>query len=199
MDKLRCYHFNNFYFSGIQAGIQSHHSFMEIYNKYKNDRDSTQFNMMDEWAENNKTVIVLNGGMQSDIEEMEAFLDNKNNNYPWASFREAKEASNGTLTNAGIILPDTIFKMSRLISSNHPKILASRGIGDGRKFDNGELQILVVDEGVLVEFNPKMDNFSLVKPILEAPFQTEFSLKTRLYSNFEVELMARLSLFSLAA
>lgn len=198
MDKLRCYHFNNFYFPGIHAGIQSHHSFMEIYNKYKNDRDSIQFHTMDEWAEDYKTVVVLNGGMQCHLEEMDSFLDNEHNNFPWASFREAKEAANNTMTNVGIILPDSIFKMSRLIANNHPEVLGSRGVGDGIVFNNGELKILVVDEGIIVDFNPKKEGFSLVELILDDPFESDFKLDSHFYSNFEVEFMARLSMCSLA-
>jgi hypothetical protein len=196
MDNTRCYHFNNFYFAGLHAGIQSHHSFMEIFNKHNDDNKdhSFQLDLTRKWAKSDKTVIVLNGGMQMHLEELEAFLNHDDNKYPWAAFRESKEAANSALTNVGIILPDYIFKMSRVIVNNHPKVLESRGVGDGFTFKNKEIDILVVDDGIIVSYKPKNDAFSLIKPVLSSPYKDDFSLKSHFYSNFEVEFMARMSL-----
>jgi hypothetical protein len=197
MDNLRCYHFNNFYFSGVHAGIQSHHSFMEIFNKYKYEDTSPQMDMLNDWAENYKTVIVLNGGMQVNLEEMEAFLSKDDNPFGWASFREAKMAANEALTSVGVILPDHIFKMSRKVVNSHPKVLAARGIGDGLSFKSDELEINIIEGGVEVSYTPLNDGFSLITPVLGNPFKDDFSLEKHVYSDFEVELMARMSMCSL--
>lgn len=191
-DKFRCYHFGNFYFSGVHAGIQSHHSFMEIFNKFKNKQNSTQYYMLNKWAEENKTVIVLNGGMESNLEEFEMFMNKDENPFAWASFREGKEATNSSLTNIGVILPDYIFKMSSEIVKKHPLVLKEKGIGDGVSYDDNNTSIKVVDGGIVVSHTSSFKSHPLINSMIkEKP--NEFSIKERLYSDFEVELMARMS------
>lgn len=194
--KFRCYHFNNFYFNGVHAGIQSHHSFMEIFNKVKDKPDSQQYRMLDEWSSNHKTVIVLNGGMQFNLEELEMFFDNMDNPFPWASFREGKEATNESLTNIGIVLPDYIYEISRFVANNHPIVLKNQGKGDGISFSSGKSTIDVVDGGIMLSFSKEPFCHPLIKSKNENNF-TCFTIKNRFYSDFEVELMARLSMYNL--
>ena len=54
--ELRMYGFVNYQLSGIQSGIQFAHGVVEYGLKYFKDKD------YQDWAQNNKTVIVLNGG-----------------------------------------------------------------------------------------------------------------------------------------
>lgn len=196
-DKLRCYHFGNFYFSGIHAGIQSHHASMEIFNKHNRSDNSTQSKYLYDWSENHKTVIILNAGMHFNLLDFEKFMEKEENPYPWASFREAEMATNSTLTNVGVVLPEEIFKMSRLVVNNHPKVLKNRGIGDGINFDGNGLIIEVVDGGVMVNYKPQDPAFSLIKPLIENPVEVFTGVVNKFYSDFEVELMARMSLCSL--
>ena len=111
-EQLRAYCFNNFYLQGIHAGIQSAHSLMEMAVKYKGDVFSSAYTpsvMFSQWAENHKTIIVLNGGMQSDLENLIALLDRDECTLPWDAFYEEKAALNGALTNVGVIVPERIF------------------------------------------------------------------------------------------
>ena len=63
-----------------------------------------------------ETMILLNGGMQKDLQALVDLLtqadDDDLNDFPWADFREAEEALNGALTNVSIVLPERIFKYS---------------------------------------------------------------------------------------
>lgn len=64
-----------------------------------------------EWAVNHKTIIVLNGGYQSNLENINTFLlEHHNTKYPSAWFREEYEALNTALTCVGIILDDTVYE-----------------------------------------------------------------------------------------
>ena len=56
MDKFRMYGLVNYQLSGIQKGIQFGHAVVEYGLKYFNDPD------YQEWANENKTFIILNGG-----------------------------------------------------------------------------------------------------------------------------------------
>lgn len=109
--KLRAYFFNNMYFSGIHAGIQSQHTTAEMFTKYN--RDACQYDMLFDWADNHKTTVVLNGGIQTDLMELQAIFSSKDNPYPWAYFNESKEAANGCLTNVGIIVPEKVYNMDK--------------------------------------------------------------------------------------
>lgn len=112
---MRCYHFNNFYLSGIHAGIQSAHSQTELaikygFNKKQGDPKSEAY---EDWAVNHKTMVVLNGGMQQSLAELLTFLDNPDNPYPWAYFCESEEALNNALTNIALVLPYHMYAYAR--------------------------------------------------------------------------------------
>lgn len=105
---MRCYHLCNFYLSSIQQGIQSAHAQMELFNKYTYD-DDPQEDLLFDWSKNHKTMIVLNGGMLSDMVESLEFLEDDQNEYPFAPFYESGEVLGGILTNIAIILPEKIY------------------------------------------------------------------------------------------
>lgn len=110
---MRCYHLSNMYLSSIQAGIQSSHCQMELFVKYQ--EVSRQKNQLYDWAVDHKTMIVLNGGYLSTMQEALEFLNNSANPYPWTFFNESEEAMGGMLTNIAIVLPEKIYETSALI------------------------------------------------------------------------------------
>ena len=119
---MRCYTFGNFYFSSIQQGIQAAHSQMELFNKYIphnfNDNrvaDIPQIDMLWDWSNNHKTTICLNGGMNSDLENIKDFFSREDNPYPWSAFYESEEAMAGILSNVCIVLPERIYALSSLL------------------------------------------------------------------------------------
>ena len=119
---LRCYFMNIFYFGGIQAGIQAQHAATRLSRKYDwvetmlrdGDTDaahqmSIRKHMVEDWADNHETSIVLNAGMHGDLVKLEEFLDDERNTFPWARFNESKYAANGCYTSIAIVLPERIF------------------------------------------------------------------------------------------
>ncbi|CAH9013712.1 putative hyphothetical protein [Vibrio phage 496E54-1] len=118
--ELRAYFFNNMYLAGIHAGIQSQHTTSEMFVKYNTDKIDCDCwkgcdcyfasGLLHDWGENHKTTVVLNGGMQQNLEELYELLCSKDNPYPFAKFHEADFSLNGALTNVGVILPERIFK-----------------------------------------------------------------------------------------
>lgn len=105
---MRCYHLCNMYLSSIQQGIQSAHAQMELFNKYVCS-DDPQEDMLFDWSSNYKTMIVLNGGYLSTMENALEFFNQYDNPYPFAPFYESKEALGGILTNIAIVLPEKIY------------------------------------------------------------------------------------------
>ncbi len=103
---LRAYFFQNMYLTGVHAGIQSQHTTAEMFVKY-NMKEG--YLVLADWARYHKTTIVLNGGYASNLVRICKLLDNPENPYPWAYFKESEEALNGCLTNVGVILPERVF------------------------------------------------------------------------------------------
>lgn len=123
--KYRAYFFNNMYLQGIHAGVQSQHCTAELFVKYSppnticfDEEEALTENILHEWASKDKTTIVLNGGMQGQLEELIELFSNKDNVYPWAKFTESDFALNGALTNVGIILPESIYNYDKIVDSN---------------------------------------------------------------------------------
>jgi hypothetical protein len=124
-ETLRTYSLNNFYFSGIHAGNQSAHSHDELTVKYfhpildgKGEHlNKNSVKILKECQKLDKTMIVINGGMQIHLENVLSFLEENedNNDYPFAPFYEAKEATNGTLTNISIVLPEKIYVFAPIV------------------------------------------------------------------------------------
>lgn len=105
---MRLYSFVNMYLSHIQAGIQTAHALQELNLKYRN---TNLEHIVNEWATNHKTIIVLNSGYQSSIQETINLFENLPDivQYPHASFREEHDALNNALTCAVVILPECVY------------------------------------------------------------------------------------------
>jgi hypothetical protein len=119
---MRCYHFSYFYLSSIQQGIQAAHAQMEMFTKYREQRCDIHHittpceyhKQLYDWASDHKTMICLNAGMQSVLEEIKTQFEDSRNKFPWASFYEEPGAVSPvhTLTNVCIVLPEKIYDNS---------------------------------------------------------------------------------------
>lgn len=191
---MRCYHLNNFYLSGIHAGIQTAHAQHELAMKYVHPLDcSDNTEAADSyvnWAVNHKTIIVLNAGMQSALIEWEEFLQSGDHPYAWASFREAEDALNGALTNIGLVLPAKMYSMSRDIL----KAVASMGhrppvgyVVAAVDTPTMKVDVFQAAEGSVLVVRHMCDQSDTLAQVAE----------TWTYTPYELDLMARLSRCSL--
>lgn len=138
---MRCYHLNNFYCQNIMAGIQSAHAQHELAMKYMGDAivKSPHFEPAKEgyieWATNHKTIIVLNAGMQVDLQSwIDKLSSNSFHAFAWAPFFEDKDALNGALTNIALVLPERIYGYAREVTrarNDTNSIRTVRRIDDG--------------------------------------------------------------------
>lgn len=128
---MRAYFFGNMYLSSIQQGIQSAHVVAEMFTIYNaRHLDGTKVNSLYDWAENHKTMILLNAGYSTTIRELVNFFMNVENPYPWAKFNEGQDALDGALTCAGIVLPEKIYEGASTLRSSicGAQILMEEGI-----------------------------------------------------------------------
>lgn len=106
--KTRLYSVVNQYIAGIHAGIQSAHAISEMFLDYPQRRNNAG-NLLWDWADRDKTVIVLDGGYQSSLQELCEKLKPLSGTYPWASFCEEQDALNGAMTAVAVVLPEYMY------------------------------------------------------------------------------------------
>lgn len=111
---MRAYFFGNMYLSSIQQGIQAAHATAEMFVKYDN-TGSPEYSILDTWARDHKTMVLLNGGFAQELHNLVAFFGQKDNPFPWAFFRESLEALDSALTTVGIVLPEEIYNASKAL------------------------------------------------------------------------------------
>lgn len=121
---MRAYFFGNMYLSSIQNGIQSAHCVSEMFKKYEtncgievpllaHNREFTTKDVLYTWAKRHKTMILLNGGYASNLDEIAKFFARKHNPYPWAKFKEEEASLNKATTCVGIVLPAKIYDAAK--------------------------------------------------------------------------------------
>ena len=102
----KAYFFGNMYISQIAHGIQAAHTLTEMFVKYK---DGIENKILFDWAENDKVMILFNGGYQSNLYKIHSIFEVVGDKLrlPFAKFHEEEDALNCALTSVGIIVPET--------------------------------------------------------------------------------------------
>jgi hypothetical protein len=108
---MRFYAIGNQYLSSIQQGIQAAHCLGELVKKYGSDNKD-----ISHWLDSHKTIICLNGGNNSRLEEFFDFLlaGRHQNPYPFAFFTEDKQSLGGLLTCVGVLVPEELYSLDPL-------------------------------------------------------------------------------------
>lgn len=103
-ETTRLYCFAHQYLSQIQRGIQASHLAVEM--MLNNNTE-----MVDTWANRDKTIIILNGGNSSRLRETWKVIADVND-FPYSWFHEDEDSLDGALTTVGVILPQSLFNVS---------------------------------------------------------------------------------------
>lgn len=110
--KTRAYFFGNMYLSPIQQGIQAAHVVTKLFYGYGVESDpASQGYILYQWAEHGVTKILLNGGYQSNLQDIYAVFTDvaPELRLPFEKFHEETEALNGALTCVGIVVPEEVY------------------------------------------------------------------------------------------
>lgn len=121
---MRLYSFVNSYLSPLQQGLQTAHLVGEFSHKISTDQALTYVT----WAEDYKTIIILNGGNCASLNELITQFQTPENQYPWGYFFEDRESLNGALTCVGIILPERIYEGARIYRENRMSKITEDGV-----------------------------------------------------------------------
>ncbi len=147
----RLYSFQNFYFAGIHAGIQTAHSVARMSQKYPQYSGSDEAELFTEWAERGaaETIIVKNGGMAGDIENFIEFMKRAESTLgiPWDYFNESEYAANGATTNLSMVVPEWLWKLADTIRSGLDVVFTNEATGESYVFFD--------EDGKVVDLGPK--------------------------------------------
>lgn len=108
--ELRLYSFINMYLSPLQHGLQTAHVVGELFVKYTKlwgFFEKGEYKLLREWADLNKTIIILNGGNSSNLLSIynELIEINAQLKLPYTKFHEDEESLNRALTCVGVVVP----------------------------------------------------------------------------------------------
>jgi hypothetical protein len=108
----RFYSFANLAIMPLQKGLQTAHLVSEVFVKYMYS-SSAQAPITFEWAQNHKTVIILNGGFHGDLISLYETLDPlaEELGLPVVKFHEDEQTMNKMCTTVGIIVPSDIYNL----------------------------------------------------------------------------------------
>lgn len=111
--KHRLYSFiNHLYMSPLQWGIQTAHCVSTMSRCKKTALQTLAYN---EWADEEPTIIVLQGGNLGSLKRLEdtLFPLAQKLELPFASFREDQESLGGILTAVSVLVPETLFDVKK--------------------------------------------------------------------------------------
>lgn len=133
---MRAYFFGNYYLSQIQQGIQAAHVVGELFSKYSSPSvDASMMVPLYNWADTEKTIILLNGGNSARLQQHLEFFQT-GNAYPFAHFNEDQVSLNNALTCVGIVLPPNIYEAAEFIRNggevSSPNPMTGKIIADGK-------------------------------------------------------------------
>lgn len=114
--EYRFYGFGNYYLSSLQQGLQSAHCIADMFVKYR--KENLPQETVYEWAQNHKTMVLLNGGNSLTLSEIHKFfieLKDLGMDLPFSLFHEDEQSLNGALTYVGIVVPSEIYEFSAAI------------------------------------------------------------------------------------
>lgn len=114
MDDTRFYSFvAGLYLSELQKGLQTAHAVSEMYADYKIQPNSPELALYDQWAEKDKTIVILNAHNAKGVKE--AFLSltgfAAHFRLPLSIFHEDMDSLNGSPTATGIVVPARFYRV----------------------------------------------------------------------------------------
>lgn len=119
---MRLYTFCNYYLSSLQQGLQTAHVVHELFTKYGDVNEGHRYDKLEyeqllNWAEDHKTIVILNGGNCLTLNDLLTFLYGDSNEFAFSGFYEDEQSLNNALTCVGIVLPERIYDAAEKIRS----------------------------------------------------------------------------------
>lgn len=114
---MRLFFFNNMMLSDKQHGIQAGHAAVRLLRKYLGrlnpEASVTQSKLVEDWADNHETFIILNAGTTDNQYAIRRHLESKHNPFPWVYFKEPNIKAKGepVMTSIAVLLPASFYEV----------------------------------------------------------------------------------------
>lgn len=137
------------YLSPLQCGIQTAHAVAEMSQK--------KTAIYENWAKNDKTIIVLNAKNHKGVGEVARFMYNselQKTLIDVSSFSEDEDSMNGMMTACGVLIPEFIYDAKRVISrqTNRPDGYEFETYGKGTFMETYKRFHLGSDEADFIDY-----------------------------------------------
>lgn len=111
---MKLYCLTNMYCQGVQAGIQAFHAGIRLVKEYENDTCSGSYysNMINEWYNDHETIVVLNAGDHSSLQDYYTLLSQQTS-MPYAKFNES--GLNNALTSIAVLCTEEMVEDMKII------------------------------------------------------------------------------------
>ena len=141
---------NPLYMKEIQHGIQSLHVGGELHQKYHRICICAESDLLYDWNDNHKTVIVLAGGPHGELVAIRdyMFTDARMLGLPFAHFNEDEYSLGGILTCVGVVVPEPLYNAvnGRVAWASDYGISDHASISTSLFYRNAEGELTVYEE-----------------------------------------------------
>lgn len=127
---MRAYFFVNSWLSDLQKGLQVAHCVAEMSRFSPTQQLAEYAGDYIEWAENHKTIIILNGGSHGDLVNLSKFFKQEWNKLVWSFFSEDDDSLNGAMTCVGVLAPEDLWKYAQTLREEG-RIYDTENLRDG--------------------------------------------------------------------
>lgn len=139
---MRLYSFCNAYLSSLQQGLQTAHLTAELFLRYPS-RMKAEGDLLYHWANNSKTIIILNGGNVCTIKNTFDIIWKNAEllHLPFGKFHEDDDSLGGIITCCGLVVPDWLYDATQ-------KYIESDDFGyysDGEYFEQDSPEWKLID------------------------------------------------------
>lgn len=143
---MRFYGFGNYYLSSLQQGLQSAHVVGDLAAaSISSGKVTTKGKIFFDWAENHKTMVLLNGGNSAMLEALFqkfATFEKNGMHLPYAKFHEDEQSLGGALTYVGIVVEEKYYvAASELRSTSDPLEYVNQKI-DNEGWKQWEIELI---------------------------------------------------------
>ena len=143
---MRFYGFGNYYLSSLQQGLQSAHVVADLaVASITGGKVNTKGKIFFDWAENHKTMVLLNGGNSAMLEALFqkfSVFEKNGMHLPFAKFHEDEQSLGGALTYVGIVVEEKYYVAAAELRSTSDQLEYVNNKIDNEGWKQWEIELI---------------------------------------------------------
>lgn len=143
---MRFYGFGNYYLSSLQQGLQSAHVVGDLaVASISAGKVNAKGKIFFDWAENHKTMVLLNGGNSAMLEALFqkfSVFEKNGMHLPFAKFHEDEQSLGGALTYVGIVVEEKYYVAAAELRSTSDQLEYVNNKIDNEGWKQWEIELI---------------------------------------------------------